>query len=80
MKLRTSNIEQLAQGRYDVLVIGGGINGAVAAAALSGKGAKVALIEHATLPDSPASNRATSPGAASSTWRALISGWSEIFV
>ena len=45
MKLRTSNIEQLAQGRYDVLVIGGGINGAVAAAALSGKGAKVALIE-----------------------------------
>ena len=45
MKLRTSNIEKLAQGCYDVLVIGGGINGAVAAAALSGKGAKMALIE-----------------------------------
>lgn len=46
MKLRDGNIEKLAQGTcYDALIIGGGINGAVAAAALSGKGAKVALIE-----------------------------------
>jgi glycerol-3-phosphate dehydrogenase len=30
---------------YDVLIIGGGINGAVSAAALSGKGARVALID-----------------------------------
>jgi glycerol-3-phosphate dehydrogenase len=46
MKLRNSNIEKLGQGTcYDVLIIGGGINGAVAAAALSGKGAKIALIE-----------------------------------
>lgn len=45
MKLRTSNIEKLGQGIYDALVIGGGINGAVSAAALSGKGARVALID-----------------------------------
>lgn len=45
MKLRNSNIQKLNKGVYDVLIIGGGINGAVSAAALSGKGAKVALIE-----------------------------------
>ena len=45
MKLRESNIEKLPQGVYDVLIIGGGINGAVSAAALSGKGACVALID-----------------------------------
>jgi glycerol-3-phosphate dehydrogenase len=45
LQLRQSNIAQLSQGVYDALVIGGGINGAVAAASLSGKGAKVALIE-----------------------------------
>ncbi|MCX7631900.1 MAG: glycerol-3-phosphate dehydrogenase/oxidase [Turneriella sp.] len=45
MKLRSSNIEKLNQQHFDVLVIGGGINGAVSAAALSGQGAKVALIE-----------------------------------
>ena len=45
MGLRESNIEKLPRGVYDVLVIGGGINGAVSAAALSGKGARVALID-----------------------------------
>jgi glycerol-3-phosphate dehydrogenase len=45
VKLRASNIEKLDKDVYDVLIIGGGINGAVAAAALSGKGAKVALID-----------------------------------
>ena len=45
MKLRNSNIQKLSQGVYDVLIIGGGINGAVSAAALSGKGARVALID-----------------------------------
>ena len=45
MKLRESNIEKLDQGIFDALIVGGGINGAVAAASLSGKGAKVALIE-----------------------------------
>ena len=45
MKLRESNIQKLDQGVYDALIIGGGINGAVAAAALSGRGARVALID-----------------------------------
>jgi len=45
MKLRTNNIQKLGKTVYDVLIVGGGINGAVSAAALSGKGAKVALIE-----------------------------------
>jgi glycerol-3-phosphate dehydrogenase len=45
MPLRQSNIAKLASKPFDVLVVGGGINGAVSAAALSGKGAKVALID-----------------------------------
>jgi glycerol-3-phosphate dehydrogenase len=44
-KLRKSNISKLPQGTYDVLIIGGGINGAVSAAALAAKGVKVALID-----------------------------------
>jgi glycerol-3-phosphate dehydrogenase len=43
--LREANIARLHERVFDVLVIGGGINGAVSAAALSGKGASVALID-----------------------------------
>jgi len=45
VKLRSSNLAKLRRQSFDVLVVGGGINGAVAAAALSGKGAQVALID-----------------------------------
>ena len=45
MSLRDSNIEKLASETFDVLILGGGINGAVSAAALSAKGVKVALID-----------------------------------
>ncbi|GHE22844.1 glycerol-3-phosphate dehydrogenase/oxidase [Halomonas urumqiensis] len=45
MQLRRSNIRQLAEREFDVLIVGGGINGASAAAALSGKGVSVALID-----------------------------------
>ena len=47
MDLRNSNIERLQDSEriFDVLVIGGGINGAVSAASLSAKGASVALID-----------------------------------
>ena len=47
MNLRSSNIQRLKRPDfvYDALVIGGGINGAVSAAALSAKGASVALID-----------------------------------
>jgi glycerol-3-phosphate dehydrogenase len=43
--LRKSNISKLPHGTYDVLIVGGGINGAVSAAALAAKGVKVALID-----------------------------------
>ncbi|AXY43509.1 glycerol-3-phosphate dehydrogenase/oxidase [Halomonas sp. JS92-SW72] len=45
MQLRQSNLCKLADRCFDVLVVGGGINGASAAAALSGKGVSVALID-----------------------------------
>ena len=45
MNLRNSNIDRLANENYDVLIIGGGINGAVSAASLAAKGVKVALID-----------------------------------
>ena len=43
--LRNSNVEKLGESVFDVLIVGGGINGAVAAASLAGRGVKVALIE-----------------------------------
>jgi glycerol-3-phosphate dehydrogenase len=45
MKLRDNNLGQLDGGLFDVLIVGGGINGAVSAAALSAQGARVALID-----------------------------------
>ena len=45
MLLRKQNIDQLKNERFDVAVAGDGTNGAVAAAALFAKGAKVALID-----------------------------------
>ncbi len=43
--LRANNIEQLSAAPFDVAVLGGGINGAVTAAALAARGARVALLE-----------------------------------
>lgn len=43
--LRHSTIEALDGGHYDVFVIGGGINGAVSAAALTDRGLRVGLAE-----------------------------------
>jgi glycerol-3-phosphate dehydrogenase len=45
--LRTTNVEKLSRGTFDVLVVGGGINGAVSAAALAARGARVALVDRA---------------------------------
>ena len=58
MDLRNSNIQRLkAQNRsFDVLVLGGGINGAVSAASLSAKGAKVALIDRGDFAGETSSN------------------------
>lgn len=45
MALRHTQLERLRGGDFDVLVVGGGINGAVTSAALAGRGANVALID-----------------------------------
>ncbi|MEI2716408.1 MAG: glycerol-3-phosphate dehydrogenase/oxidase [Candidatus Nanopelagicales bacterium] len=45
MGLRDSNIRKLNGGTFDVLVVGGGINGAVSAASLASRGARVAVID-----------------------------------
>ena len=45
MQLRESSIERLAAEEFDVLIVGGGINGAVSAAALAARGARVALVD-----------------------------------
>lgn len=45
MTLRATNIDRLADGLFDVLVVGAGINGAVSSAALAGRGASVALVD-----------------------------------
>ena len=45
MNLRDNNIERITDKTFDVLIIGAGINGAVAANALAARGAKVALVD-----------------------------------
>ena len=45
VKLRQTNLHKLREQEFDVLILGGGINGAVAAASLAGRGVKVALID-----------------------------------
>ena len=45
MNLREGNLKQLTSCDFDIMIIGGGINGAVSAAALTARGARVALID-----------------------------------
>ena len=45
LTLRNTNLDKLDGGEFDVLIVGGGINGAVSAASLSAQGARVALID-----------------------------------
>ncbi len=45
MRLRRSHWERLSGETFDVVVLGGGINGAVSAAALASRGVRVALVE-----------------------------------
>ena len=51
MGLREANIDQLDGGTFDVLIVGGGINGAVSAAALASRGARVAVIDRGDFAD-----------------------------
>ena len=45
MELRASNVARLDGGTFDVLIVGGGINGAVSAAVLAGRGLNVAIVD-----------------------------------
>jgi glycerol-3-phosphate dehydrogenase len=45
MTLRETHLGRIDGGSFDTLVVGGGINGAVSAASLAGRGASVALID-----------------------------------
>lgn len=54
--LRNTNIGKLREQTFDVLVVGGGINGAVAAAALAGRGIRVALIDRGDFAGGVSSN------------------------
>ena len=56
MDLRRTNLNKLREGFYDVVILGGGINGAVAAASLSARGVKVALIDRGDFAGSTSSN------------------------
>ena len=59
MTLRNANLQQLRNETFDVLILGGGINGAVAAASLASKGAKgakVALIDRGDFAGSTSSS------------------------
>ncbi|MCV2884873.1 glycerol-3-phosphate dehydrogenase/oxidase [Aestuariibacter sp. AA17] len=54
--LRDSNLKAFPNTTFDVLIVGGGINGAVSAAALSAKGVKVALIDKDDFASATSSN------------------------
>jgi alpha-glycerophosphate oxidase/glycerol-3-phosphate dehydrogenase len=54
--LRNSNVSKLREQSFDVLIVGGGINGAVAAASLSGRGVRVALIDRGDFASGVSSN------------------------
>ena len=45
LTLRNTNVGKLSAEPYDVCIVGGGINGAVSAAALAAQGVSVALID-----------------------------------
>lgn len=77
MNLRDSNVGKLDQRVYDVLIIGGGINGAVSAAALSGKGAAVALIDKRDFAGFSSQQSSNLAWGASSISKAAITRWSE---
>ena len=54
--LRNSNIKKLSAQPFDVLIVGGGINGSVAAASLAGRGVRVALIDRGDFAGGVSSN------------------------
>ena len=56
MILRQTNVQKLRTTTFDTLILGGGINGAVAAASLATKGVQVALIDRGDFAGSTSSS------------------------
>jgi len=56
VSLRETNLEKLQELEFDVLIVGGGINGAVSAASLAARGVKVALIDRGDFSGGVSSN------------------------
>ena len=56
ISLRNSNVGKLGEQEFDVLIAGGGINGAVAAASLAARGVRVALIDKGDFASGVSSN------------------------
>ena len=54
--LRDRNLDAIDDQDFDVLIVGGGINGAVAAAALAGKGVRTALVDRGDFGSGVSSN------------------------
>jgi len=54
--LRKTNLDKLQAQEFDVLIVGGGINGAVSAASLAARGVRVALIDRADFSSGVSSN------------------------
>ena len=67
MNLRDNNIERIADKTFDVLIIGGGINGAVAVASLATRGAQAALVDKGDFAGCTSQNSSNLVWGASST-------------
>ena len=80
MNLRDNNVKKLAGNTFDVLIIGAGINGAVAATALAARGAKVALVDKGDFAGFTSQIPQTSFGVVSNTWKLMSSHWCVNFV
>ena len=68
MQLRLNNLSQLQQQTFGILIVGGGINGAVSAASLAAKNCH-GIMNGVTSLARPVPTHQISHGAALSTWR-----------
>ena len=65
MSLRSTALAKLKGGSFDVVIVGGGINGAVSAAVLAGRGANVALVDEI---EAVASAKSCTPSQVALAW------------
>ena len=62
------DISRFEKGQYDLIVVGGGINGAAIANIAAESGLKVALLEKKISPEAPPANPPSSSTAESVIW------------